>query len=91
MNYLWKKKSENYKKYWLSSRCINHYAGRAYFDIYTIEENNVGSRSLYHSENAEGSFCYAFRPVVTLKYNIELNTNSEEDGITSESAYSIKK
>ena len=85
-----KKNSKNYTTYWLSSRCINYYAGRAYFDIYKIETSNVGSRSLYHSENAEGSFCYSFRPVITLKHNIELNVNSEEDGSTAEKAYSIK-
>ena len=85
-----KKNSKNYTTYWLSSRCINYYAGRAYFDIYKIETSNVGSRSLYHSENAEGSFCYSFRPVITLKHNIELNVNGEEDGSTAEKAYSIK-
>ena len=80
----------NYPTYWMSSRCVCAYPGIATFCIRCIYSGYVHTSDLYHSNDDMYSYNYAFRPVVTLNSNVQIDTANSGDGSTAEQAYVIK-
>ena len=81
---------ENYNPYLMSSRCVIAYSGCACFDVYGIVSGKVGTLFLYSSRGDEHSDSVAFRPVITLNSNVQIDTSNSGDGSTAEQAYVIK-
>ena len=82
----------NYPTYWMSSRCVDAYSELVGFNVHIVGSGNVNteSNSLCNSSGSEGSLNYAFRPVITLNSNVQIDTSNSGDGSTAEQAYVIK-
>lgn len=81
----------NYTTYWMSSRCINAYSDNAaYFGIRMVHSGSIHANGSYYSGDREYSDDYAFRPIITLNSNVQLDTANSGDGSTAEHAYVIK-
>ena len=82
----------NYPTYWMSSRCVDAYSELVGFNVGIVGSGNVNteSNSLCNSSDSEGSLNYAFRPVITLNSNVQIDTSTSGDGSTVEQAYAIK-
>ncbi len=80
----------NYQTYWMSSRCIISDSGYDYFDVRRVDSGNVNADLLNYSAGYENSCCWAFRPVVTLNSNVQIDTANSGNGSTAEQAYIIK-
>ena len=80
----------NYPTYWMSSRCVYSGSYRAGFDIRYVNSGYVDTNYLYDSYGNERPLGYAFRPVITLNSNVQIDTANSGDGSTSEHAYAIK-
>ena len=81
---------ENYNPYLMSSRCVIAYSDCAYFDVCGVVSGKVGALCLYTSHGDENSASVAFRPVITLNSNVQIDTSNSGDGSTAEQAYVIK-
>ena len=55
-----------------------------------MDSGNVSANYLYYSGGEERLLTYAFRPVITLKSNVQIDTDNSGDGSTAEQAYIIK-
>ena len=81
----------NYETYWMSSRCIAGDSGIAYFNIFRFDnEGFVGAGHVYNSSDDERPDDYAFRPVITLNSNVQLDKINSGNGSTAEQGYAIK-
>ena len=81
---------ENYNPYLMSSRCVIAYSDCAYFDVCGVVSGKIGTVGLYSSQGDENSASVAFRPVITLNSNVQIDTSNSGDGSTAEQAYVIK-
>ncbi len=75
------KKEENYKPYFMSSRCIitdgtDDHLVFGIFNIRLVEESNVSYWPVYSSANDLVNAKYAFRPVITLKSNVQVTSGN---------------
>ena len=50
----------------------------------------VNAGGLYFSYDNEYPIVCAFRPIITLNYNVQIDTENSKDGSTAEQAYVIK-
>ena len=80
----------NYDTYWMSSRCIGAGSSGANFRVYFKDSGYVSAYSLYDSNYGEFSDDYAFRPVITLNANAQIDTANSGDGSTAAQGYAIK-
>ena len=80
----------NYETYWMSSRCIKALSDIAGFDIRAILSGAVGGSGLYGSNGNDIPHDYAFRPVITLNSDIQIETTNSGDGSTAARGYAIK-
>ena len=80
----------NYSTYWMSSRCVDVDSGGARFRIRFVDSGKVSADYLCYSDNGEISKNYAFRPVVTLNADVQIDTVNSGNGSTAELAYVIK-
>ena len=75
------KKEENYKPYFMSSRCISmdgtddHFVF-GIFNIRLVTESNVFYWPVYSSESDLINVNYAFRPVITLNSNVQVTSGN---------------
>ena len=80
--------------YWISSRCVSAGPAAAVFKIRMVTLGAVGSESIYASSgdnyDNETARTYAFRPVVTLNSNVQIDTANSGDGTTAAQGYAIK-
>ena len=84
------KKYENYySTYWMSSRCIDASSIQSIFDVCIIGAGGVHANDLYYSLGSEISYVCAFRPVITLNSNVQIDTSNPGDG-TENNGYNIK-
>ena len=81
---------ENYNPYLMSSRCVLANSNCACFGVYGVGSGKVGATFLYNSQGDENSRSVAFRPVITLNSNVQIDTSNSGDGSTAEQAYVIK-
>ena len=84
-----KNNDKYYSIYWMTSRCANVASTYAAFDVCYISSEYVGADRLYDSNDNEYSHSYAFRPVINLKSNINLDETNPGEG-TENNAYNIK-
>ena len=82
----------NYPTYWMSSRCVDAYSELVGFNVHIVGSGNINTEpnSLCNSIGSERSLNYAFRPVITLNSNVQIDTSTSGDGSTVEQAYVIK-
>ena len=65
---------KNYNAYWMSSRCVDANPDYAAFDVRFVRSGFVAALGLYESRDYVGSCDYAFRPVITLKSNVQVTS-----------------
>ena len=80
----------NYPVYWMSSRCVSARSNYAHFYVRLVNSGSVDAYRVYHSNVSEDSCAYAFRPIITLNSNVQIDTANSENGKTAEQGYAIK-
>ena len=80
----------NYATYWMSSRCVHAYSRGADFDVRRVGSGNVNAYGLCHSGDDGIPFAYAFRPIITLNSNVQIDTVNSGNGSTANDGYAIK-
>ena len=80
----------NNQIYWISSRCVIAGTNDAYFYVHRVYSGNIDARRICDAYGNESSDSYAYRPVVTLNSNVQIDTTNTGDGSTAEQAYAIK-
>ena len=85
----------NYPNHWMSSRgiCFASYddgSCNAIFAVNLVYSGGVDAYSLYISDGREILYNSAFRPVITLNSNVQIDTTNSRNGSTVEQAYVIK-
>ena len=66
----------NLATYWLSSRCVYCDSSYASFRVRIVYSGGVDRCIMFYSNGGASGGTYAFRPVVTLKSNIQLSGDS---------------
>lgn len=81
----------NYATYWMSSRCVNADSGGAYFYVLPCVFRQCRCLLLVRFLRQRG-LCigYAFRPVITLNSNVQIDTANSGNGSTANDGYAIK-
>ena len=80
----------NYSTYWMSSRCVDAVSNYAVFGVRSVSCGVVNASGLFDSIGGEASPAYAFRPIITLNSNVQIDTANSGNGSTAEQAYIIK-
>ena len=81
---------KNFDTYWMSSRCVFANSDNADFNIRVIGDGSVGTYDLYGSYIYEGTSNFAFRPVVTLNADVQIDTSNSGNGSIAEQGYVLK-
>ena len=79
-----------YKRYWLSSRCIEDVYDYAIFGVRLIISGKVYDGGVYNSNERSFLGTVAFRPVITLNSSVKLDITNIGDGSSPQTGYSIK-
>ncbi len=79
-----------YKRYWLSSRCIEDVYDYAIFGVRLIISGKVYDGGVYNSNERSFLGTAAFRPVITLNSSVKLDITNIGDGSSPQTGYSIK-
>ena len=66
----------NYPTYWMSSRCVHANPDEACFCVRDVDSGRVYAGCLFGSNGSEDSGDYAFRPVITLKSNVQVTSGN---------------
>ena len=66
----------NYPTYWMSSRCVIANSDDAGFYVRFVNSGYVYAYYLCGSSDYEGSYDYAFRPVITLNSNVQVTSGN---------------
>ena len=84
-------KDENnyHPKYWMSSRCIGAYSDIVGFHARMVEAGGIGAHDLYNSRNVANIYSCAFRPVITLNSNVQVEETKSGEG-TESNPFEIK-
>ena len=80
----------NYPHYWMSSRCVNANSDYSNFAVRGVSSGSVDAGTLYYSDGNVNPNAYAFRPITTLKSNVQIDAQNDKDGSAPEKAYIIK-
>ena len=80
----------NYPGYWMSSRCVSARSDGAAFNVRLVNSGYVTANRLYGSSGGESSGGYAFRPIITLNSNVQIDTANSGNGSTANDGYAIK-
>ena len=80
----------NYATYWMSSRCVDASSDYALFRVRYVHSGYVIANCLYYSDGNELPCACAFRPVITLNSNVQIDTVNSGNGKTAEQGYAIK-
>ena len=80
----------NYATYWMSSRCVNAGSYFANFRVRDVGSGGVYAYHLCNSNDGEDSGGFAFRPVITLNSNVQIDTANSGNGSTANDGYAIK-
>ena len=75
---------DNYPEYWLSSRCILADSNHANFNIRAVISGYVFAYYSYSSDSRKNDASFAFRPVVTLNANVQIDTENSGNGSIAE-------
>ena len=85
-----KKGENNYKNYWISSRCLTINSDFGCYFVREVENGSVKADDLCGTSGYQLPLSYAFRPVVILNSNVQIDNQNSGDGSTAEQAYAIK-
>ena len=85
-----KENKEYYSKYWLASRSVHDYSSKAIYGVQYIDNENVTTFGLYHSNQDVHDNIFTFRPVITLNTEVKIDTEETRDGNSAETAYVLK-
>ena len=80
----------NYAKYWISSRCVCASSLVASFSVNIVFSGDIFATGLYGSNNYEAPDVLAFRPIITLNSNVQIDTANSGNGSTANDGYAIK-
>ena len=80
----------NYATYWMSSRCVNADSRNAGFFVRRVGSGHVFANYLCNSRDDESPDAYAFRPIITLNSNVQIDTVNSGNGSTANDGYAIK-
>ena len=80
----------NYSTYWMSSRCVAADSDYAGFDVRFVYSGRIGADTLYLSRDDEYPRAYAFRSIITLNSNVQIDTANSGNGSTANDGYAIK-
>ena len=80
----------NYSTYWMSSRCVIAFSSGAGFGVRDVGSGAVGAYLLCGSGVRENPSAYAFRPIITLNSNVQIDTVNSGNGSTANDGYAIK-
>ena len=80
----------NYSIYWMSSRCVNANSNYANFNVRSVYSGSVYANFLYDSNDNGHPNAFAFRPLITLNANVQIDTANSGDGSKADSGYAIK-
>ena len=80
----------NYSTYWMSSRCIGVASNVAGFTVRLVSTGTVNVYRLCNSNGYEIPNVYAFRPIITLNSNVQIDTANSGNGSTAKDGYVIK-
>ena len=83
-------RENNFLIYWISSRFVRASAGSAGFGLRNINDGSVSGYDLYGSGGGETPRNCAFRPVITLNSNVQIDTENSGNGSTAVQGYAIK-
>ena len=79
----------NYSSYWMSSRCVSATSSLPNFNVRIV--NSAGWVEAYYLYSSTFKPKLAFRPVITLKSDVQIDTtDATKDGTTAENAYVLK-
>lgn len=85
---------KNYENYWLSTRSVHVSSGESHFRIRLIYNGYISNEDLYYNNgvsHTDGLVAYAFRPVITLNSDVQIDaTDTTKDGTTATNAYILK-
>ena len=79
----------NYATYWMSSRCVNANSRSASFYVRIVYSGSVYAYHLCDSYGGVDPSASAFRPVITLNSNVQIDTANSGNGSTTEQGYAI--
>ena len=80
----------NYATYWMSSRCVDALSNNADFDVRRVYSGGVFANYLCLANGYEYPDAYAFRPIITLNSNVQIDTVNSGNGSTANDGYAIK-
>ena len=80
----------NDSTYWMSSRCVIANSKNVGFLVRYVHSADVIARNFYDSYGGESSLACAFRPIITLNSNVQIDTVNSGNGKTAEQGYAIK-
>ena len=80
----------NYSTYWMSSRCVDAGSSNASFNVRFVSSGIVNACYLCNSSDRERPNAFAFRPVITLNSNVQIDTANSGNGSTANDGYAIK-
>ena len=80
----------NYPVYWMSSRCVTASSYGASFNVRSVVSGLVYANGLCNSNVSEYSRVFAFRPVITLNSNVQIDTSNSGNGSTPNDGNAIK-
>ena len=85
---------KNYENYWLSTRSVHVSSGESHFRIRLIYNGYISNEDLYYNNgvsHTDGLVAYAFRPVITLNSDVQIDAkDTTKDGTTANNAYILK-
>ena len=81
---------KNYNVYWMSSRCVYAISNFASFLVRSVNAGDIYAGYLYNSKDVENSCDYAFRPIITLNSNVQIDTTNSGNGSTAAQRYALK-
>ena len=80
----------NYATYWMSSRCVSAFYNDAFFNVRNVDSGRVDADYLFYSRDGEDPYACAFRPIITLNSNVQIDTVNSGNGSTANDGYAIK-
>ena len=82
----------NYSTYWISSRCITTSSYQGGFCVHYVYSANVSAYGLCYSKDKDREYpnVCAFRPIITLNSNVQIDITNSGNGSTANDGYAIK-
>jgi len=82
----------NYSTYWISSRCITTSSYQGGFCVHYVYSANVSAYGLCYSKGKDREYpnVCAFRPIITLNSNVQIDITNSGNGSTANDGYAIK-